>query len=148
MDSKYSHGLLGAMSGVAAAGLFQPLENIKVTMMLPPRDLTLHQNFFRNFITTYRYIVNTEGWRGLYQGVTASSTRSGIGSLIYFEILRWLEDTTKKNNFASNFFNSLGARLVSTALTNPLSVIETRYELVTFHGYNSMGDAFVKIYRK
>jgi hypothetical protein len=97
---------------------------------------------------TAKFIFKSEGYRGLYQGVVASSTRSGLGSLIYFEILRRLEAFTQDNSLRYNFFNSLWARLFSTALTNPLAIIETRYELVTFHGYSSMRDAFTKIYRK
>lgn len=108
---------------MAAAALFQPLENIKVNMMLPPGDLSLKSNFLSNLITTYRYIFKTEGVRGLYQGVAASSMRSGLGSLIYFETLRRLENLPFERGLAYNFFNSLVARLISTALTNPLSIV-------------------------
>lgn len=37
-----------------------------------------------------------------------------------------------------NFLVSSLSRLVSTFLTNPLNVIETRFELAYFHGYSSI----------
>lgn len=47
-----------------------------------------------------------------------------------------------------NFVVSSIARLVSTFLTNPLNIIETRFELAYFHGYHSVSAAIVDIYRK
>lgn len=40
------------------------------------------------------------------------------------------------------------ARIVSTILTNPLNVIETRFELADFHEYKSVRGAVREIYRK
>lgn len=56
MDSKTSHGLMGAVAGVIAAAILQPLENIKVAMMLPPRDLKLNHKIVHNLAVTKRYI--------------------------------------------------------------------------------------------
>lgn len=38
--------------------------------------------------------------------------------------------------------------MISTILSNPLSVVETRYEVANFHGYSSIADAFLQIKRK
>jgi hypothetical protein len=35
--------------------------------------------------------------------------------------------------------------MISTILCNPLSVVETRYEVANFHGYSSIADAFIQI---
>jgi hypothetical protein len=58
MDSKTSHGLLGAVAGLIAAAILQPLENINVAMMLPPKDLQLNHSIVNNLLVTKRYIMN------------------------------------------------------------------------------------------
>jgi hypothetical protein len=47
-----------------------------------------------------------------------------------------------------NFLASSLSRLASTFLTNPLNVIETRFELAYFHGYDSVSAAMVDIFRR
>jgi hypothetical protein len=56
MDKKQSHGILGWIAGVITAGILQPLENIKVAMILPPKDLKLGNNIISNILTTKYYI--------------------------------------------------------------------------------------------
>jgi hypothetical protein len=90
IDSKTSHGLLGAFAGVIAAATLQPLENIKVAMMLPPRDLHLNHRIFHNLSVTKTYLYKHEGIRGFFKGVTASSLRAAFGSFTYFGLLRHL----------------------------------------------------------
>lgn len=51
-------------------------------------------------------------------------------------------------NAFDNFVASSVSRLVSTFITNPLSIIETRFELAYFHGYKSVWSAAVDIYQK
>jgi hypothetical protein len=90
MDSKTSHGLLGAVAGLTAAAFLQPLENIKVAMMLPPKDLQLNHSVVHNLLMTKKYIMNHEGIRGFFKGVAASSLRAALGSFTYFGLLRRL----------------------------------------------------------
>lgn len=47
-----------------------------------------------------------------------------------------------------DFLHSSFARIVSTILTNPLSIIETRFELADFHQYTSVHGAIRDIYQK
>ena len=47
-----------------------------------------------------------------------------------------------------NFTISSFARILSTLITNPLSIIETRFELADFHLYSSVHGAIRDIYQK
>jgi hypothetical protein len=47
---KASIGLYGSLSGSVIALVLQPLENIKMALMLPPKDLSLNRNVLMNFV--------------------------------------------------------------------------------------------------
>ena len=49
---------------------------------------------------------------------------------------------------AQNFLASSLSRQASTFLTSPLNVIQTRFELAYFHGYDSVSTAVVDILRR
>jgi hypothetical protein len=41
-------GLYGYLAGFTAAALLQPLENIKMVLLVPPKNITLTNNFLNN----------------------------------------------------------------------------------------------------
>lgn len=90
IDSKTSHGLMGAVAGLVAAAILQPLENIKVAMMLPPHDLKLNHRVMHNLAVTNAYLWNCDGMRAFFKGVVPSSLRAAFGSFTYFALLRHL----------------------------------------------------------
>lgn len=49
-------GLYGLLSGVVTTGILQPFENIKMALMLPPKNLQLTPNFLRNMQLASKYI--------------------------------------------------------------------------------------------
>mgnify|MGYP006933515774 FL=1 len=53
---KASSGVYGSLSGTLIALVLQPLENVKMALMLPPKDLALGRNAIMNMITAQRYI--------------------------------------------------------------------------------------------
>lgn len=84
-------GLYGMVSGVLTTGLLQPFENIKMALMIPPKNLSLTNNVFLNLVVAYRYIMRQDGYKGFYKGMYAATAKAGIGCYIYFSILRHFE---------------------------------------------------------
>lgn len=142
-------GFYGMVSGVITTALLQPFENIKMALMLPPRELKhLHasSNVFQNCASSCRYIFNIDGVSGFYKGLAAATLKGALGCYIYFTGLRAFDG--EQVTALQNFIASSLSRLASTFLTNPLNIIETRFELAYFHGYNSVHAAILDIFRK
>jgi hypothetical protein len=116
-----------------------------MALMLPPKNLELKGNFLQNVSTAVDYIKKVEGMKGFYKGLLAATLKAASGCYIYFGILRYFEkeDQSARKNFT---LSSL-ARIVSTIITNPLNVIETRFELADFHLYTSIRGAIKNIYK-
>ena len=132
-------GIYGLVSGVCTTAILQPFENVKMALMLPPRDLILKSNFIKNMDIATRYIYQNQGFKGFYKGMVAAMAKAGTGCYIYFACLRCLQ--TKNQSPFMDFFHSSLARIISTILTNPLNIIETRFELANFHQYKSVHGA-------
>ena len=139
-------GLYGMISGVLSTAVLQPFENIKMALMIPPRNIQLSNNFILNLHIAYRYILKEDGYRGFYKGMIAATAKAGLGCYIYFSILRHFEKD--QQSAAKDFFLSSLARIISTIITNPLNIIETRFELADFHQYTSVRGAIHEIYTK
>lgn len=61
-----------------------------MALMIPPKDLNLTNNSFKNIGLAIKYIVKVNGPQGLYKGLFAAATKAGLGCYIYFTILRAL----------------------------------------------------------
>lgn len=142
-------GVFGSLSGTVTALFLQPLENIKMALMLPPKDLYVDRNIFMNLVRAQRYIFQKEGLRGFFKGTVSCVMRALIGSFYFFGSLRQFEKLTQNipDSSAKNFLCSAAARIVSTIVSNPINVIETRFEMINFKGYSSIFDGVKKIWR-
>ena len=78
----------GYASGLITAATLQPLDNIKMTLMIPPNRLTLSSNFAKNIYLATKYIQVEEGLRYFYRGLIANIWKTGVGSAVYFTSLR------------------------------------------------------------
>jgi len=59
MDSKNAkNGIYGCISGVLVAAALQPLENIKMALLIPPKDIVLSSSFIRNVPIATKYLYN------------------------------------------------------------------------------------------
>lgn len=131
MDTK--KGLYGYASGFVAAALLQPLENIKMVIILPPDDVKLTNNFLKNIKIATSYLTNDQGLKSFYKGLLPNVVKTGFSSSIYFSSLRFCESIDNRPNengkrsMVASFFNSLTARVMSAFASNPLSVVETRF---------------------
>ena len=142
----------GALSGLVSGLLLQPLEVLKINLILMPKqfDYTQKQNFLRAFVEASRIIYREEGVRGFYRGNVPSVLSSGISAGLYFSILGRLETITREkkiNKQLSDFFCSATARSAASCLVNPLNVWKTRAEILGYNEYRSIKGSILKIYR-
>lgn len=141
----------GAVAGVISGILLQPLEVLKINLILMPKqfDYTQKQNFLRAFVEASKIIYREEGLRGFYRGNVPSVLSSGISAGLYFSILGRLEGMTRKrkiNKQISDFFCSAIARSMASCLVNPLNVWKTRAEILGYNEYRSIRSSITKIY--
>lgn len=125
------NGYYGGLAGVFVAATLQPLDNIKMALIVPPQKLSLSENFVKNFFLAGQYILAEEGWRAFYKGLVVNAVKTGIGSAVYFYLLRLIEKNVHADTQGniSNFLASAVARVAGSVVINPLSIIETRYEI-------------------
>ncbi len=125
-------GTYGFISGFIAAATLQPLQNVKMVLLVPPSDAKFTSNFVKNISIAIRYLYQDGKLKAFYRGITANVLRTGFSSSIFFSMLRNCEDFYQKFSFlsdsmAKSFMSSLTARVMSSVMSNPLSVLETRY---------------------
>lgn len=116
-----SNGLFGLLSGIVTTSILQPFENVKMALMIPPKDLKLANNIVLDLLRASRYIYKTDGVQGFYKGFSAANIKAGLGCYIYFTILRY-EGKEDQTPF-QDFILSSTARIISTFLTNPFNII-------------------------
>ena len=125
-------GYYGYAAGITTAAVLQPLDNIKMALIVPPSRLNLTPNFALNTVLVSKFIYVEEGWKAFYKGMVSNVWKTGISSAVYFYTLRTLEGFLQKridDNLQSNFLASSLARVASAFVSNPLGVIEARYEI-------------------
>jgi hypothetical protein len=84
-------GVYGMMSGAITTAMLQPFENIKMALILPPRELVaVHArgSTLASIKSSCRYIYEVGGIGGFYKGITAATLKAGLGCYIYFTGLR------------------------------------------------------------
>ena len=116
------------VSGSITTALLQPFENVKMALMIPPwklRESHATNNVLHNIKTSCSYIYSHDGIAGFYKGLVAATLKAALGCYIYFAGLRAFEQDEMSP--MQNFLASSVSRIVSTLLTNPLSIIETRF---------------------
>lgn len=143
----------GGASGLFCGLFFQPLEVIKVNMIILPKNYENYskRSFVDNFTGVTRLMYQEEGIKAFWRGTTPSVLRSTSSAAIYFYILRKLDDLDKKSEKKAamfDFLNSAIARSVTALLTNPLTIIRTRSELIGHSDYNNFVRSCKLIYQK
>lgn len=79
------------ISGMLTTALLQPFETVKMAIIVPPHNMAITTNFLKNYEVAIQYIVHHNGYKGLYKGLFAATTKAGLGCYIYFTVLRYLE---------------------------------------------------------
>ena len=126
-------GYYGYLAGMITTFTLQPLDNIKMTLIIPPAKLNYTRNFITNVGLAAKYIYYEEGWRAFYKGLVSNAWKTGVSSSVYFHLLREIQaffrTDSKSNSTQVNFFASCTARVASSVVSNPFSIIESRYEI-------------------
>ena len=84
------NGVYGMISGIITTAILQPFENIKMDLMIPPKNLNLNQNFIVNIKTASNYIYTHDGYKGFYKGMIAAIAKAALGCYLFFGTLKYL----------------------------------------------------------
>ena len=87
--------MFGYLSGCITAATLQPIENVKMIMLVPSKQVILTKNFLRNILISIHYL-NNDGKKAFYRGLVPNVLRTGFSSSIYFSFLRFCESITGK----------------------------------------------------
>lgn len=144
--------LNGAMAGLVSSMILQPLEVLKINLILLPNQMKTLKNtgFLRSFKEASKIVYNTEGTLGFFRGLTPAVVRSVAAATIFFYSLNKIDSALKKRvenkNFV-DFISSASARTLSSVLTNPFTVMKTRAGMIGNDQYSSVLRNFRLIYR-
>ena len=89
-------GAIGSLAGLITSVTLQPMENIKMVLLVPPKDLQLSNNFFKNVCIVTKYLHQDEGTKAFYRGLVPNVARTVFSSFFFFSILRLCEATANK----------------------------------------------------
>lgn len=95
-----------------------------------------HKNNYASVRATMRIIYSEEGIRGLWAGGVPTCMRVGLGCGIYFSCLEACLSALERHegvvreslNPQSSFLAGSTARMIAAVITNPISVLKTRFE--------------------
>ena len=144
---------IGCLSGLLTGILVQPLEIIKMNIVINPKKIASLEknNLIESFQLSSKLIYKLEGLKGFFRGSVPSLLKIASNTTIFFVTFKYfdglLKNYTKFNDTSSGMISSSISRVISGVLTNPLGLIKTRSEVIGFSHYNGMFDAISKIYK-
>ena len=127
--------LAGAFSGTCSTVLLQPLDLIKTRLQQSPGSTILNE---------VHYVLQTDGARGFWTGVTPSLWRTVPGIGFYFSSIHTISgllvsDGKKMTSTQSLFVGSM-SRVCAGTLLIPVTVVKARWEAAgTQFQYQSVG---------
>ncbi|KAI6205316.1 Mitochondrial folate transporter/carrier [Aphelenchoides besseyi] len=155
MLSGYEHLIGGLSGGTVATFVCHPLDLMRIRYSANEGSAKRPQ--YRSYLHAFRSIVQAEGFRGLYQGLTPNIIAAPIAWGLYFHFYHQIHNVVgvssdpDKQSFVTNLLVGCAAGGIVMALTNPLWVAKTRlclqYENST-KIYSGMTDCLRKIYAK
>ncbi|XP_041010826.1 nicotinamide adenine dinucleotide transporter 2, mitochondrial [Juglans microcarpa x Juglans regia] len=126
------HAGSGASAGAIAATFMCPLDVIKTRLQvhgLPPG----HRGSV--IVTSLKDILRTEGFRGLYRGLSPTIVALLPNWAVYFTVYEHLKgllqshvDSTNQLTIGANMIAAAGAGAATSITTNPLWVVKTRLQ--------------------
>ncbi|KAJ4942296.1 hypothetical protein JOQ06_012162 [Pogonophryne albipinna] len=127
-----------------------PMETVKVKFI---HDQTSANPKYKGFYHGVREIINAQGIRGTYQGLTATVLKQGSNQAIRFYVMTSLKNWYKGDNLdkamnplVTGTFGAV-AGAASVFGNTPLDVIKTRMQGLEAHKYKSTLDCALKIMR-
>ncbi|KAL3890926.1 hypothetical protein ACJMK2_003197 [Sinanodonta woodiana] len=159
---KWEHLAAGISGGVVATLVLHPLDLVKIRFQVNEGIGITNRPQYNGMLDALRSICKTNGFAGLYQGVTpnvwGAGTSWGLYFFFYNNIKTWMQGGDAKYALGPgrHIVAASEAGLLTLILTNPLWVAKTRlclqYEQSagsTTRGvyYNGTVDALLKIYK-
>lgn len=131
---RFEHMAAGVTGGVVSSIALHPLDLIKVRFQVDegPGNATAGRPQYSGVMHAFRSIVQSDGWRGLYRGVTPNVTGAGLSWGLYFFFYNstktWMQDgdTTKNLGPGHHMWIASFAGFATLSLTNPIWVSKTR----------------------
>lgn len=124
------HLAAAASAGIATATATNPIWLIKTRMQLQQS----HNRLYTSSWDCLRKVLQTEGLRGLYKGLSASYLGVAEGTIqwvLYEKLKRGLQardslENNKEKDWLSYFLAAAGSKLFAATLTYPHEVLRTR----------------------
>ncbi|XP_062321116.1 solute carrier family 25 member 32-like [Osmerus eperlanus] len=145
----------GLSGGVVSTLLLHPLDLVKIRFAVSD-GLNLRPKY-DGIIHCMRSVLQQEGIRGLYQGVTPNIWGAGASWGLYFFLYNAIKAYTKEGRqteltATEHLLSAAQAGIMTLTLTNPIWVTKTRLVLQysadpSRKQYKGMVDALVQIYR-
>jgi len=143
--------LAGLGAGMAeAVAVVCPMETVKVKFI---HDQTQPNPRFKGFFSGVATIVREQGFRGVYQGLTATVIKQGSNQMIRFfvynNIKSWFQggDPNKEIGAVKTFFSGGVAGAASVFGNTPVDVVKTRMQGLESHKYKNTLDCALRIAR-
>lgn len=128
-----------------------PMETIKVKFINDQRSVNPK---FKGFFHGVQLIIREQGFRGIYQGVTATVIKQGSNQAIRFFVMETLKDKYRGGDSTipvpKHFVGIFGifAGAASVFGNNPIDVVKTRMQGLEAAKYSGTIDCFVKIWQQ
>ncbi|XP_076952035.1 mitochondrial arginine transporter BAC2-like [Bidens hawaiensis] len=127
-----------ALGGIGAGALqslmLSPIELIKIRLQLQTRN----QNMEKGPLSVARTIITTEGWRGMYRGLTITALRDAPSHGFYFWTYEFMREKlhpgcrkSGQERFNTMLFAGGLAGVASWVCCYPLDVVKTRIQAQT-----------------
>lgn len=131
---QWKHAIAGCTAGLTTALTLHPLDVIKTRMQVQD-GAAAAVPVYRGTIHAVTNIIQQEGWRALYSGLTPALIGSGMAWGIYFFSYNKAKDRYKKSTGRTNLPPPLHLAAAAEAgaivclATNPVWVVKTRLQL-------------------
>lgn len=127
-----------------------PMETIKVKFI---HDQTLAQPKYKGFVHGVGTIIKTDGFGGIYKGVTATMAKQGSNQAIRFFVMETLKDWYRDGDnsviISKPIVGLMGmvAGAASVYGNTPIDVVKTRMQGLEAKKYKNTLDCAVKIWK-
>uniref|UniRef100_A0A0A9W879 Citrate transport protein n=2 Tax=Lygus hesperus TaxID=30085 RepID=A0A0A9W879_LYGHE len=144
--------LCGLGAGICEAILaVTPMETVKVKFI---NDQRSGNPKYKGFFHGVRLIIKDSGFKGVYQGVTATILKQGSNQAIRFYVMETLKDKYRGGDpqktvpkYVVGAFGAI-AGAASVYGNTPIDVVKTRMQGLEAHKYKSTFDCFLKIWKQ
>lgn len=150
--SQLKSAVYGAFAGVASSTVLQPLEVLKINLILRPNQMVSVKTFglWKSTKQAISIVYKDEGMLGFFRGIKPAVARTATASTVFFYFLDKFKHGLSKKIDSKNtvdFISSATARTISAVVSNPFTVMKTRAGMVGQEKYTKFWTNFFIIYR-